>query len=108
VVEVGCFAHTHRKFFDARTSDPKRAHAAPARIRLLYAVEAAGKDLNEAGRLARRRERSARLRERLGAWLDEQARVVLPKSPIGGAIGYARCGPKNPQKHNLLRPRKVL
>jgi hypothetical protein len=28
--------------------------------------------------------------ERLGTWLDEQARVVLPKSPIGGAIGYAR------------------
>ena len=28
--------------------------------------------------------------EQLGTWLDEQARVVLPKSPIGEAIGYAR------------------
>jgi transposase len=53
-------------------------------------VEAAGKGLDEAGRLALRRERSVPLLERLGTWLDEQARVVLPKSPIGGAIGYAR------------------
>ncbi len=90
VVEVGRFAHARRKFYDSRTSDPERAHEALARIRLLYAVEAAGKDLDEAGRLALRRERSVPLLERLGTWLDEQARVVLPKSPIGGAIGYAR------------------
>jgi len=90
VVEVGCFAHARRKFYDARTSDPERAHEALARIRLLYAVEAAGKGLDDAGRLALRRERSVPLLERLGSWLDEQARVVLPKSPIGGAIGYAR------------------
>jgi transposase len=90
VVEVGCFAHARRKFFDARASDPERAHEALARIRLLYAVEAAGKSLDEAGRLTLRREQSVPLLERLGIWLDEQARVVLPKSPIGGAIGYAR------------------
>jgi len=90
VVEVGCFAHARRKFFDARTSDPERAHEALARIRLLYAVETAGKGLDEAGRLAQRHERSVPLLEQLGDWLDEQARVVLPKSPIGGAIGYAR------------------
>ena len=82
--------HARRKFFDARTSDPERAHEALARIRLLYAVEAAGRDLDEAGRLALRRERSVPLLEQLGKWSDEQARVVLPKSPIGAAIGYAR------------------
>jgi transposase len=90
VVEVGCWAHARRKFFDARSGDPERAHEALARIRLLYALEAGGKDLDEAARLALRRERSVPLLERLGTWLDEQARVVLPKSPIGGAIGYAR------------------
>ena len=90
VVEVGCFAHARRKFYDARMSDPERAHEALARIRALYAVEVAGKGLDDAGRLALRRERSAPPLERLGTWLDEQARVVLPKSPIGGAIGYAR------------------
>ncbi|MDB5352722.1 MAG: Transposase family protein [Planctomycetota bacterium] len=90
VVEVGCWAHARRKFFDARTSDPERSHEALARIRLLYAAEAAGKGLDEAGRLALRRERSAPLLERLGSWLDQQSRIVLPKSPMGGAIGYAR------------------
>jgi len=90
VVEVGCWAHARRRFYDARTSDPERAHEALARIRALYAVEVAGKGLDDAGRLALRRERSAPLLERLGTWLDEQARFVLPKSPIGVAIGYAR------------------
>jgi transposase len=90
LVEVGCFAHARRKFFDARASDPERAHEALARIRSLYAVESAGKDLDEAGRLALRRERSAPLLDRFGTWLEEQARFVLPKSLIGVAIGYAR------------------
>jgi transposase len=90
VVEVGCFAHARRKFYDARTSDPQRAHEALARIRALYEVEAAAKDLEEAGRLALRRELSAPLLERLGTWLEEQARLVLSKSPIGAAFGYAR------------------
>ncbi len=53
-------------------------------------MEDAGKCLDDAGRLAVRRERSAPLRERLGARLEEQAQGVLPKSPIGGAIGHAR------------------
>lgn len=82
--------YDRRKFFDPRTSDPERAYEAMARIRLFYAVEAEGKGLDEAGRLALRRERPAPLLKRLGTWLDEQARVVLPKSPIGNAIGYAR------------------
>ena len=76
--------------YDARMSDPERAHEALARIRALYSVEVEGKGLDDAGRLALRRERSAPPLERLGTWLDEQARVVLPKSPIGAAIGYAR------------------
>ncbi|MDG3005969.1 IS66 family transposase [Paludisphaera mucosa] len=84
VVEVGYWAHARRKFFDARTSDPERSHEALARIRALYAVEAGDKGL------ALRREQSVPLLERLGAWLEEHARVELPKSPIGGAIGYAR------------------
>ena len=90
VVEVGCWAHARRKFFDARTNDPERAHEALARVRGLYAVVVAAKGMDDTRRLALRRERSVPLLGRLGTWLDEQARVVLPKSPIGGAIGYAR------------------
>ncbi|MBV8610211.1 MAG: transposase, partial [Singulisphaera sp.] len=44
----------------------------------------------DADRLALRRERSAPLLERFGIWLEEQVPRVLPKSPMGQAIGYAR------------------
>src|SRR5262249_38927707 len=37
VIEVACWAHVRRKFFEARTSAPVLAHTALARIRQLYA-----------------------------------------------------------------------
>ncbi|MHC4252931.1 MAG: IS66 family transposase, partial [Planctomycetota bacterium] len=39
VIEVACWAHARRKFFEARTSDAARGHAALARIKGLYEVE---------------------------------------------------------------------
>jgi transposase len=90
VVEVGCFAHARRKFYEARTTDPERAHEALARIRRLYEVERAAKDLDDAARLALRRERSAPMLDSLGRWLEEQSLRVLPKSPMGQAVGYTR------------------
>jgi hypothetical protein len=99
VAEVGCWAHGRRRFYEARTSDPERAHEALARIRLLYEVERAGKELNDADRLALRRERSAPALERLDAWLREQANRALPKSPIGEAIGYARSNWAAPNRY---------
>jgi transposase len=90
VVEVGCLAHARRKFHEARATDPERAHEALARIRQLYAVERAAKDLDDADRHALRGEKAAPMLESLGTWLEEQSRRVLPKSPIGQAVGYAR------------------
>jgi hypothetical protein len=43
---VGCMMHARRYFFDARLSDPERAHEAIARIRALYAVERGAKGLS--------------------------------------------------------------
>jgi transposase len=37
---AGCWMHTRRYVFEARLSDPGRAHEALARVRALYAVEA--------------------------------------------------------------------
>ena len=88
-MEVGCFAHARRKFHDARTSDPARAHEALARIRRLYDVEAEAKPLDDVGRLAARQARARPLLDALFAWLVEQQGRVLPKSPMGVAIGYA-------------------
>jgi len=88
---VGCWAHARRYFYDARLSDPERAHDALARIRTLYAVEARAKEqrLDAAQLAAHRRAHAGPVLEAFGAWLAEQAPRVLPKSPIAQAITYA-------------------
>src|SRR5207248_6121209 len=35
IIEVGCWAHCRRKFYEAKESDPARAHLVLARIRQL-------------------------------------------------------------------------
>jgi hypothetical protein len=90
VIEVACWAHVRRKFFEARTSAPVLAHAALARIRQLYAVEHAAAELSAEGRHALRQQDSVPLLTAFGEWLTEQGRLVLPKSPIGQAISYAQ------------------
>jgi len=92
LIAVGCWAHARRKFHEARTSDPERSHAALAWIGRLYEVE---REAREAGwgddrRMAARRERSLPLLEAFWGWLDGEAAKVLPKSPIGEAVAYAR------------------
>jgi transposase len=100
VIEVGCWAHARRKFYEARTTDPQRAHRALAYIRRLYDVEADAKaaKLDDDARRALRQERSVPILGELFAWLEGVRGRVLPKSPMGEAIGYALN-----QKAALLR-----
>jgi hypothetical protein len=85
VLEVACWAHARRKFFDAQESDPARALWMLEMIRRLYAVEAE----NAQDLLVRRQSQSAPILEQIRLWLTEQQTQVLPRSPIAGAIGYA-------------------
>jgi transposase len=89
ILEVGCWMHARRKFYEARTSDPPRAHQALAWIRMLYKIEekATAEKLGDAQRHTLRQERSRPILTTLKEWLDQQK--ALPKSPIGEAIGYA-------------------
>jgi transposase len=91
VIEVGCWAHARRKFYEARTTDPQRSHMALAYIRRLYAVETDAKDakLDDDARRALRQELSVPILEELFAWLEDLRGQVLPKSPMGEAVGYA-------------------
>jgi len=91
VVEVGCWAHARRYFWDAKASDPLRGLPALAFIQQLYAVEREVKDADADTRRARRTEQALPVLARFRQWLDEQADRVLPKSPIGEAVGYARA-----------------
>ena len=81
--------HARRKFYEARTTDPPRAHQALAWISLLYDIEdeAKEKNLDDTQRHALRQEKSRPILTKLKEWLDQQQ--FLPKSPIGEAIGYA-------------------
>lgn len=95
VVEVACWAHARRKFYEARNSDPARSAQALAYIRLLYDVEdqAKEKHLDPAARAALRQELALPRLAQFKAWLETQPLAegggVLPKSPMGQAITYA-------------------
>jgi transposase len=90
ITEVGCWAHTRRYFWEARTSDPGRAHQALAWIRQLYAIEDKARPMTAAERQQLRQALAKPILAKLKAWLDEQGPLVLPKSGIGKAIGYAQ------------------
>ena len=90
IVEVACWAHARRKFFDAKTSDEWRSHLMLGMIRGLYEVENEVAKLDDEAAKVRYRQEHARPQlETIAAWLKEHRNQVLPKSPLGEAIGYA-------------------
>jgi transposase len=91
IVEVACNAHARRKFYEARTSDAARSHLALAYYLRLYELERAAKKLDFAeGQIQQmRQDLAVPILEQFRAWLDGQRAEVLPKSPLGEALGYA-------------------
>lgn len=89
VIEVACWAHARRKWHEASTTDPVRAHHALALIGRLYKLEDECRELEPAARQLARGERALPILRELRAWLDAEALKLLPKSPIGQAATYA-------------------
>ena len=91
IVEVACWAHARRKFYDARATDSTRAAVALAFIGRLYGIErqATEQGLDVPGRCTLRQEKARPALHEFRAWLLRQVGVTLPKSPLGEAIGYA-------------------
>jgi hypothetical protein len=99
MVEVGCWTHCRRNFYDAKESDPARATFVLARIGQLYEVEKEAKqiiaddklpfDAADALRFRLRQEKSLVIVTALRQWLEGEKAKVLPKSLIGQAIAYA-------------------
>ena len=89
--EVGCMAHSRRKFVDSESTDPTFAKEAIDQFRRLYDVERLAKDsgLSTDERLKLRQEKSAPIHAELVAWMERTQPFVLPESPLGQAIGYA-------------------
>jgi transposase len=91
IVELACWAHARRKFYEAQSSDLMRATVMLAYIGLLYGVEreAHERGLRGQARLALRQEKSKPILDDIHEYLMNQRGEVLPKSPIGEAISYA-------------------
>jgi transposase len=91
-IEVACWAHARRKFFDAQDTDPARATEMLVLIADLYQVEhrAQEEGLDPHQIQALRQRESKPILEVIGERLKWWVPQVLPKSPIGQAIGYAQ------------------
>ena len=96
VLEAACWAHARRKYDEAKTSDPVRAHEALLRIQEFYRAEADIRDEanglphGEADTLrhARRQNESVSLLEDFQQWARDAYAAALPKSPFGVALNY--------------------
>lgn len=103
VTHACCVAHARRKFVAAGDAGDARAATAVELIGRLYAVERAlppllppSDDPVHQERRRQREEDRRALRERdarpawddLEKWLEKTRPLALPKSPLGGAIGY--------------------
>jgi transposase len=103
IIEVACWAHARRKFFEAKDADGKRSAEMLAMVGELYAVENQAKakvaELLKVSPAATAEERQALIRDlrqefsvpilaTIKTWLDEQQKLVLPRSPMAQAITY--------------------
>jgi transposase len=89
IVEVACWAHARRKFFDARSSFPVEASLILEMIRRLYEVEDRAWPLDDPPRCALRRAEAVPTLERLRAELDRLSSKLLPKSGLAQAATYS-------------------
>lgn len=90
IVEVACWAHARRKFYDARSNAPREANQVLEWVRQLYDIEDRARDFAPAERQALRQRESAPILDRIEAYQDELSPRVLPKSALGKALTYAR------------------
>jgi len=90
IVEVCCWAHARRRFYDAQTSDLCCTTVVLAYVGLLYEVEREARDhqLNAVDRLVLRQTKSRSILDDIKAYLEAEKPKVLPKSPVGEAIDY--------------------
>ena len=99
ILEVGCWMHGRRNFFENRATDRSRAELVLARMGQLYAIERELKARCDEWRdLPReeledriadvRQERSVPVLTTLHAWLEAEKPKLVPKAALRGAMDY--------------------
>jgi transposase len=95
IVEVACWAHARRKFFEIARQVEKgkriSAHEALDFIGQLYDIEreAKGQHLDAEGICRLRQEKARPILAQFKDWLEDRLRELAPKTPTAKAIGYA-------------------
>jgi transposase len=90
IIEVACFAHARRKFFEITLAakETGKADIALEFMGELYGVERKAKPLTPLQRKFYRRRYSRPILDRFYRWLKKTERMALPKTPIGLAVAY--------------------
>ena len=89
LTEVGCWAHTRRKFDEAKTTAIPECAEILGLIGLLYKVEKEVRGQEPEQRLNARQKSSVSLMDKLYERLEELHQDALPASPLGKALTYA-------------------
>ena len=90
LIEVACWAHVRRKFYDLTLSKTSPlAQEALTRIAVLYAIEAEIRGRPSVERAAVRQSRAGPHLEALHAWLTQTLTRISKKSELANAIRYA-------------------
>lgn len=91
ITDVGCMAHSRRKFTDVTKIVTKtgKAHEALKYIKALYNIEDKIKNWTDDDRYKYRLEYSKPMLDKFKIWLDNSVNHVPPKNPLGQAINYA-------------------
>jgi transposase len=90
-VEVACWAHTRRYFWEARETDGLRSAQVLVKVQGLYEIERQAKEQDLLPNLIRdlRQSQAKPILAEIQILLKDWASQVLPKSPMGQAIAYA-------------------
>jgi hypothetical protein len=90
IVEVACWAHARRKFFEASKNYPRQSHQVLEWIGQLYDIEDRARELLADARYGLRCAEAEPVLDKLGVYLTELAEALLPKSALAKAVTYAR------------------
>jgi transposase len=91
LLHIACMAHIRRDIFEARDDAPLAVDLVLAAIQKLYRIEAhaKAKALSLEARLELRQREAQPIFMEVGQLIATMRKDVLPKSPLGKALGYA-------------------
>ena len=91
LLHIACMAHIRREIFEAREDAPMAVDLVLAAIQRLYRIEARAKTeaITLDARLELRQREAKPIFMEVGQLIATMRKDVLPKSPLGKALGYA-------------------